>query len=496
MNRGPRALLASLTASALLAACTERPKPTPVASASAAAGVAPPARAVWAPAERDEAIAAGRAVLEKHECTRCHKIDDLKEAARPLACTSCHVFLTGLRPGERQYKAIADKYGEDVMKRYQRNITHLVGSPDLTMIARRVRPSFLSAFLTEPFDLRPALDESMIRHALSPGDVKAVVRYFAARADAPDPATTPAAPLPAAEPAKVDAGRRLFLTRGCAACHTFGNLDTGTSPDALKKGGLAAALAPNLRFVRERVRADALVPWMLEPQKLAPGTLMPAMGLTPSDAEALSQFLLHGDPALLPPVEPVEPPPPKVLAEQVSWETVKEEVLGKVCVHCHMNDHEKDPGPGNKGGLGYAGIGLRMRTYEALVSGALGPDGKRWSVLEKRPGEASPRLVAAMLERRREEARDHVAALADRPRPAYPKTLGMPLGLPSMTDREISLVATWIAQGCPGPRAVTGKPGVDDGYLVPDGPIKKNKGCEVRPPDSKRPTWAVDAAKP
>ncbi len=495
MNRGLCALLGPLAVSALLASCTERPKPSPVTSASAAASAGPPP-AVWAPAARDEALASGRAVLEKHECVRCHKIDDLKEAARPLACTSCHVFLTGLRPEDRQYKSIADKYGDAVMKRYQRNIKHLVGAPDLTMIARRVRPSFLSAFLTEPFDLRPTLEESMIRHALSPAEVKAVVRYFAARADAPEPSTTPDAALPPADPRRVAAGQALFLSRGCAACHTFGNLETGVTAEALKKAGLAAALAPNLRFVRERTRLDALVPWMMEPNKIAPGTLMPTLGLTRAEAEDLSQFLLHGDPKLLPAAPPIEVAAPKVLTERVTWEVVKEEVLGKVCVHCHMNDHEKDPGPGNKGGLGYPGVGLRMRTYETLVSGALGPDGKRWSVLERRAGEALPRLLSAMLDRRHEEARDQVPAFADRPRPPYPKALGMPLGLPSMTEREVSLVATWIAQGCPGPKRVTGMVGVDDGYLVPDGPIKKNKGCEVRAPESKRPAWAVDAAKP
>ncbi|MCC6644277.1 MAG: c-type cytochrome [Polyangiaceae bacterium] len=494
MNRGLCALLGSLAVAALAAGCRDRPRPGAAATASPSASAAPPPR--WAPSERDAALSAGRAVLERHECTRCHKIDDLKEAARPLACTSCHVFLTGLRPGDRQYKSIADKYGEGVMKRYQRNIQHLVGSPDLSMIARRVRPSFLASFLAEPFDLRPTLEESMFRHALSPADVRAVVRYFAAKADAPDPETTPDEPPPPADPAKVAAGKALFLSRGCAACHTYGNLATGVTADALKKAGLAAALAPNLRFTRERTRLDVLVPWIVDPQRVAPGTLMPALGLSPDDAGAISQFLLHGDPELLPAAEPVEPAAPKVLAEHVGWETVKEQVLGKVCVHCHMNDYEKDPGPGNKGGLGYPGSGLSMRTYEALVAGVPAEGGKRVSVLQPRPGEALPRVLSAMLDRRREEPRDHVPAFADRPRPHYPKTLGMPLGLPSMNDREVSLVATWIAQGCPGPKAVTGMPGVDDGYLVPDGPIKKNQGCEARAPEAKRPSWAVDAAKP
>jgi hypothetical protein len=69
----------------------------------------------------------------------------------------------------------------------------------------------------------------------------------------------------------------------------------------------------------------------------------------------------------------------------------------------------------------------------------------------------------------------------------------MPLGLPSMTDEELAILATWIANGCVGPTAVTGMPGIDDGFLVPDGPAAKNQGCELRAVPAVRPAWAVDA---
>jgi hypothetical protein len=59
--------------------------------------------------------------------------------------------------------------------------------------------------------------------------------------------------------------------------------------------------------------------------------------------------------------------PPAVIGP-VSWAEVKESTLGRICVHCHMNDHERDNGPGNQGGYGWPGVGLRMRTYETLVA--------------------------------------------------------------------------------------------------------------------------------
>jgi hypothetical protein len=97
----------------------------------------------------------------------------------------------------------------------------------------------------------------------------------------------------------------------------------------------------------------------------------------------------------------------------------------------------------------------------------------------------------AMLRRRVEGARDQVPPFEDHERPDYPEHWlpGMPLGLPSMTDEEIGLVEKWIEDGCPGPTKVTGMAGVYDGFLVPDGPITDNKGCQVRAPSKTRPAW-------
>jgi hypothetical protein len=138
-----------------------------------------------------------------------------------------------------------------------------------------------------------------------------------------------------------------------------------------------------------------------------------------------------------------------------------------------------------------------MRTYETLVFGAIDAKGVRYSVLTPRPGEKVPPILRAMMRRRLEERRDHVPAFADYERPHYPADLpGMPMALPAMSDEEVALLATWIAQGCHGPTSVTGTPGVSDGYLVPDGPLKRNAGCELRAPEAERPLWAAKVAAP
>jgi cytochrome c2 len=463
---------------------------------------APPPAAptpTWTDADRSAAIAAGKDVIARHECTRCHVIDDNPKASRPRDCTSCHSFLDGLKKGERRYEKIAKNNGEALLQRYQKNIVHLKKArvPDLTRLADRVQPTFIDRFLKAPWDLRPVIDEAMIRTNLTDEERQTVVRYFAAVVELDDPYTSPPAPPPTRpSDAVIAEGKTLFTHKGCHACHTFGNVDFGMTREALEASVATTALAPNLRFTLERTRHDRLVDWIVNPQQLKPGTLMPAMGVSRADAEAIAAYLRFGDPELML-AKRVAPTLPPAANRKVTYAEMKEATLGKVCVHCHMNDYEKDPGPGNLGGLGYRGIGLSMRTYETLVQGALDDNGERTSVLAPREPGGVPPLLEVLVLRKREHWRDRLPAFGDTDRPGFGSARrGMPLGLPSLTDEEIGLLRAWIEQGCHGPTEVTGTPGFNDGFLVPDGPIAKNKGCEQRDPSAKRPPWAVDAEQP
>jgi len=485
----------------LLAACPrEKPQklePSPSASVSGSGS----AGGGW---DKTAAIAAGQAVLEKHQCTRCHVIDKLAAGARPLHCTGCHLFLKGLKPTDDQYKSLVKKYGEAILVRYQKNIVHLQQIPALTKIAKRVRPDWIASFLAEPYDVRPLLTESMIRHKLSPEEIQSVVRYFAAVADLDDPfgknAVPPELPKKPSDE-RIAAGKKLWIDKGCNACHTYGNVKTNVTLEMLETAKPASLLAPNLRFARVRTRPDVIVDWLLDPQKILPGTAMPQVQMTKDEAETIRDFVLFGDAEL----KPAPPLPtldlPKPLTRKVTYEEMKEKVLVKVCVHCHMNDYEKDKGPGNRGGLGYEGVQFAMRTYETLVAGAIDKKTKeRYSVLVPRPGESVAPILLAMLRRRVEGARDQVAPFSDYDRPHYPDSSstspGMPMGLPTMSDEEIGLLARWIEEGCPGPNKVTGVKGTNDGYLVPDGPIEKNAGCELRTPSTTRPAWALETENP
>ncbi|MEM9073727.1 MAG: cytochrome c [Myxococcota bacterium] len=471
----------------------EPPAPTPPPSPDIGAILARQ-QVPWEAAERTQAIATGREALVRHECNRCHTIDDIEPAGRADHCTSCHQWIKGLTPGHRHYEMLSTRYGEDTLLRYQRNIEHFQQVPNLTGVAKRLSPRWIHEFIGDPYDLRPAMDENMVRTHMSDADRLAIARYFAAVAQVADPAGE-APSVPEARPSaeRVERGKQLFLTRGCTTCHTFGNLETGRTAADLQAAGFAAQLAPNLRFARDRMSREVMVAWIEEPSLLAEGTLMPDMQLTHDEANAVTDFLRHAEPPLgaTPSVRSVEPP--AAVERPVGWAEVKERLLGRICVHCHMNDHERDRGPGNEGGFGWPGNRLAMRTYETLVYGAVDPEsGERYSVLQPREGHTHPPVVEVMMTRRNEERRDRVEPFHDSPRPAHVnEEPGMPMGLPSIPDDEVALLRAWIAQGCPGPTEVTGMPGITDGFLVPDGPIAKNEGCEVRAPSEDRPSWST-----
>jgi hypothetical protein len=439
----------------------------------------------WNAAQRAEALRAGASIFAAHQCTRCHSIDDLPGAGRGFDCVSCHKYLVGLRPDDPEHHRLSAKYGREVIERYQKNIDHFLDVPSLSAIGERVRVRWLKDYLRAPFDLRPALEESMIRHRLSTSEIDAVGRYFAAVANVPVPSSdrdTLAAPdliLPPSR-ARLEQGAERFRAAGCPTCHAFGNIDFGVAASTLL-GNATAKLAPNLRFTRSRTRRDRIVQWIFDPSSLKPDTIMPKLVPERADAELIADFLRYGDPGPDLPV-PASLPPPPASSAHVGWEEVKAEVLGKVCVHCHMDDGEADCGPGNCGGLGYAGVKLSFRTYGSTVRGAVDPQGRSYSVLEPIAGEPLPRILQAIMRRRGENLRDH-----RRPREDVATTAvsgeapGMPLGLPALTDAQIALLRRWLELDCPGPQTRSGRRGITNGYLIADGPIARNHGCGLRP---------------
>jgi cytochrome c2 len=81
------------------------------------------------------------------------------------------------------------------------------------------------------------------------------------------------------EPGEKKAAQALWEEMACATCHTSGfNNDE--------------AQAPNLYFVRRRLRPSWTKKWLRDPQAILPGTLMPSFW---PDGESIAPDILGGD---------------------------------------------------------------------------------------------------------------------------------------------------------------------------------------------------------
>lgn len=393
----------------------------------------------------------GRAVLEKAQCNRCHAVSGehgLAPAARDMHCVGCHVWILGTKGDE---KAMAEQRAVfPDWDRYLQNIHHFTRLPDLGTLTRRVDPAFVRRYLDGPFDLRPHLDESMIPLRLGAAEKDAVVAYLAALGGAA--VARPVAPV---VPTRVEQGRALFVSRGCPTCHVLGNARPNPGLDRAFYTAMKATalLAPNLRFVRERIPRPVLVRFLVDPQAVDPSATMPRQGVTPDEAEALADFLLHAPPDFTG-AQPLAAVSVAPLDRKVTYDEVHDQVLGRICVHCHMDpaSNNGDGGAGNTGGLGFAGVRLSLESPEGIKRGLV-RGGQRFSVLEPAAPGQHPRLLEALLRRHRESARDYRPPYADAAEMGPPTSAelpGMPLGLPPLSEDQIRLVATWLAQGAPG----------------------------------------------
>ncbi len=94
----------------------------------------------------------------------------------------------------------------------------------------------------------------------------------------------------AAEPSDstAKAGKQVFLTAGCAVCHSIGGTAAGATvgPNLTHFGSrhsIAAASLPNNR--------GNLGGWVLDPQRIKPGAMMPPNGLDPDQLNAILAYL-------------------------------------------------------------------------------------------------------------------------------------------------------------------------------------------------------------
>lgn len=368
--------------------------------------------ALGAPAQPGEAPPTLRHVFAKGDCARCHVVPETAELPRTENCSTCHVWIRKVASNPDARAKAMEIFPK--WERYERNVGTYLQVPSLTAGMARLDPAWVRAWIADPHDVRPYLPEGMPRFALSDGELDVLADAFAA-------ATVEVPATPAPDPANVEAGRQLFESRGCVVCHALGGAQRPVTP---------FALAPDLAHARDRMSPDMTVAWITNPQAISPEATMPPSAVTEAEAIALRDYLF------LEALDSADPPPvaadPVATTDPVTWAQVEERVIGKICIHCHMDpaQNEGRAGPGNAGGFGWGATGIELQTVEGVIA-------------------VADRIPAVLLRRRHEARRDTVTqgqrpATTERaPRP------GMPLGLPPIPDEDISLILGWIEQGMP-----------------------------------------------
>jgi len=81
---------------------------------------------------------------------------------------------------------------------------------------------------------------------------------------------------------------KLMAQYGCPTCHVVPNVPgavgkVGPSLDSLSQHSYLAGSLPNT--------AEHLVQWIMHPQHFRPGTAMPEMGVSQTDAQTIARFL-------------------------------------------------------------------------------------------------------------------------------------------------------------------------------------------------------------
>ncbi|MFM1802280.1 MAG: hypothetical protein RJA81_1632, partial [Planctomycetota bacterium] len=148
--------------------------------------------------------------------------------------------------------------------------------PPLLREGLKVQTPWLTAFLKDPYPIRPAANLRMPKFHYNPHGTETadLANYFAAK----DNAEFPYQPIPQREQEYLAAREKAhsnylaggwnMMTKGaCIQCHTVGK--------NIPAGGANNVNGPNLRQVNNRFRPEYLEKWIAKPTRILPYTAMP-----------------------------------------------------------------------------------------------------------------------------------------------------------------------------------------------------------------------------
>jgi len=152
------------------------------------------------------------------------------------------------------------------------------GPPRLVNEGHRVQMDWFHYFLDNVYPIRPWLKIRMPSYGLTDEERNSIVSMFQHKAKVK--ALVDRSKIVDWAPGEREGAKKLFDSLACASCHTAGfNSDEAT--------------APNLYFVRRRLRPSWVKKWLTDPQAIFPGTVMPSFWV---DGEGADPEILGGYP--------------------------------------------------------------------------------------------------------------------------------------------------------------------------------------------------------
>lgn len=183
----------------------------------------------------------GMKLLNKFQCIACHQVDG-------------------------EHGNILALYEDDLAQ----------GPPRLVDQGHKMQADWFFHFLDNVHMIRPDLKVRMPSYNLTTEEKNVMAEAFLAMSKQ---RTFVGSTKVEWEPGERQAARELFDSYACASCHT-----TGFNNDQ--------ALAPNLYLAKKRLRPSWVKDWLLDPQAIYPGTLMPSFW---EGGESMDPTILGGD---------------------------------------------------------------------------------------------------------------------------------------------------------------------------------------------------------
>ena len=171
-----------------------------------------------------------------------------------------------------------------LVRRYQCTSCHSVNgvghniSADLGVEGSRARREWIYEYLKQPYTIRPMLTVRMPTFNLS--DEEAGVLADGITSSWHDAKIDALGDLPAG-PREVEAGRRLFESKGCLSCHQVGS-----------KGGYVGPSFTSGSPVAKRFRTGWLVQWLENARAVKPDVIEPRFGFSRDQARSVAAYLL------------------------------------------------------------------------------------------------------------------------------------------------------------------------------------------------------------